>query len=240
VTVGASYRRIVLKVSGESLGSAKAQLDPVRIGEVAHSITELWDMGIEITVVVGGGNIFRGNQAAEYNLDPVTADEIGMLATGLNAQFLAGTLRTKGVAQQIFSRGAASGVGICYEPMQLGKALADGQIAIVAGGSGEPGHSTDLPAVQAAIDVCADVIIMSKHGVDGVYDADPNETDDAHLLVELTASEALSRRLNVMDSAALNLARANGKLIHVVGAEELDSVRDAVEGEKIGSIIYPR
>jgi uridylate kinase len=239
VMAGARYERIVLKVSGESLGSPQAPLDPVRFGEVAHSIAELWDMGIAITVVVGGGNFLRGDQAAEYNIDRITADEIGMLGTVANAKLLASTLHNKGVSHQIFSRGKVAGVGILYDAVQMRKLLGAGQIAIVAGGSGEPGHSTDLPAVQAAIDTRADVVVMSKHGIDGVYDADPKETAGAQFLPELTASDALRWSLEVMDSAALVLARDNGKMIHVVAASDLNSIRYAVEGKEIGSVIYP-
>jgi uridylate kinase len=239
VTAESRYRRIVLKVSGESLSSPGAPLDSVRFGEVGQSIAELWDMGIATTVVVGGGNIFRGGRAATFNLDRVTADKIGMIATGVNAQLLAGALSTKSVPHQIFSRGAATGIGVPYDTTQLRKLLADGQVAILAGGSGEPGHSTDLPAVQAAIDACADVVVMSKHGIDCVFDADPKETPDARPLAELTVSDALRWNLGVMDSAALALARENGKLIHVVPASDPNSVRYAIEGKQIGSVIYP-
>jgi uridylate kinase len=240
VTAEARYRRIVLKVSGESLGSPGAQLEPLRFAESAQSIAELRDMGVSVTVVVGGGNIFRGRDALEWDLDQDTADEAGMAATGVNAKLLAGKLRARDVPLQIFSRGTASGAGLPYEPVHMRTLLAGGQVAIIAGGSGETGHSTDLPAIQAAIDTGAEVVIMSKHGVQGVHDADPRLAPDAKLVPELTASDALRRNLAVMDSAALILARDNGKLIHVIGAEVPDGVRHAVEGKEIGSVIYPQ
>jgi uridylate kinase len=240
VTAGARYQRIVLKVSGESLGSPGIQLNPLRFAETAQSIAELRDMGVCVTVVVGGGNIFRGRDSLEWDVDQDTADEVGMAATGVNAKLLSGKLRAKGVPHQIFSRGTASGSGVRYEPANMRTLLADGQVAIIAGGSGETGHSTDLPAIQAAIDTGAEVVIMSKHGVQGVHDADPKLTPYAKLLAELTASGALRANLAVMDPAALILARDNGKLIHVIGAAVPDGVRHAVEGKEIGSVIYPR
>jgi uridylate kinase len=239
VTAQARYKRIVFKVSGESLSAPSAQLDLVRVREVAQSIGELREMGVAITVVVGGGNIIRGSQADDLKLDRVTADEIGMTATALNAQFLAGFLHSNGVPCQIFSRGTASGVGVPYDSVRMRELLAAGQVAIVAGGSGRPGHSTDLPAVQAAIDTCAEAIIMAKHGTEGVCEADPKYMPDARVLPELTASDALRWNLAVMDTDALELARDHGKCIHVVGGSNPHNVRYALEGQHIGSVVYP-
>ncbi len=240
MTVQARYRRIVLKVSGESLGSPGVRLNPLRFAETAQSIADVRDLGVRVAVVVGGGNIFRGRDSLEWDLDQDTADEAGMAATGVNAKLLSGKLRAKGVPHQIFARGTASGAGVCYEPASMLTLLSGGGVVIIAGGSGETGHSTDLPAIQAAIDIDAEAVVMSKHGVQGVHDADPRLTPDAKLLPELTASDALRANLAVMDQAALIHARDNGKLIHVIGAEVPDGVRHAVEGKEIGSVVYPR
>lgn len=240
VTTRARYRRIVLKVSGESLSSPSAQLDMDRMREVAQSIADLRDMGVAITVVVGGGNIIRGDQADELDLPRTTADEIGMTATGLNAQFLAGFLASEAVPCQIFSRGTASGVGVPYDAERMCARLDDELIAIVAGGSGQTGHSTDFPAVQAAIDTRAEAIVMAKHGTEGVCEADPKQDPDARVIPELTTSQALSWGLRVMDTDALELARDHDKCILVVGASNPHNVRYALEGKQIGSVVYPR
>lgn len=239
MTAKARYKRIVLKVSGESLGTPPAQLDLGRIREVARSIADLRDMGVAITVVVGGGNIMRGSQAVEVGLDRVIADEIGMTGTGLNAQLLDGFLRGSGVPCQIFSRGTASGIGIPYDPARMCELLADGHVVIVAGGSGQTGHSTDFPAVQSAIDTRAEAIVMAKHGIEGVCEADPKDVPDARVIPELTASDALKWNLRVMDTDALELARDHDKCILVVGASNPHYVRYALEGKQIGSVVYP-
>jgi uridylate kinase len=239
MTVQARYERIVLKVSGESLSTPSSQINLLRVREVAQSIKELYDTGIAITVVVGGGNIMRGGQAKKLGLDQVKADEIGMAVTGVNAQFLDIFLNAGGVPCQIFSRGTASGIGVPYDPARMRDMLAGGHVAIVAGGSGETGHSTDLPAVQSSIDTYADAIVMAKHGTDGVCEADPKDMPNARVIPKLTASEALDWNLRVMDTDALELARDHNKCILVVGADNPNNVRYALEGKQIGSVIYP-
>jgi uridylate kinase len=239
MTVQARYERIVLKVSGESLSTPSSQIDLLRVREVAQSIKELHDTGVTITVVVGGGNIMRGGQAEKLGLDQVKADEIGMAVTGVNAQFLDIFLHGSGVPCQIFSRGTASGIGVPYNPARMREMLACGHVVIVAGGSGETGHSTDLPAVQSSIDTYAEAVVMAKHGTDGVCEADPKDMPNARVIPKLTASDALDWDLRVMDTDALELARAHNKCILVVGADNPNNVRYALEGKQIGSVIYP-
>jgi uridylate kinase len=207
---------------------------------VAQSIASINSMGISMTVIVGGGNIFRANQGPSLRLSPDQADDLGMYATGFNAQMLAFNLSNMGVPVQIFSRGVAGGLGISYDIPELRSVISNGQVAIIAGGSGKRGTSTDVPAVQAAYDTGADVVIMAKNRVDGVYAADPQDYPDAKFLPELTASEALEMKLRVMDRGAMKLARSCNKLIHVVGAKDPNSIRYAIAGEEIGSRIHPR
>ena len=232
------YRRIVLKVSGESLGS-HTPLDLDRMTEAAMAIAAVRGLGVTVTVIVGGGNIFRGVQAGAWGIERPLADAAGMAATGVNALLLDGILGRLGVPVQIFSRGPCTGIGTPYNRENLRAALQDGHVALLAGGMGVSGFSTDVPAVHAAIDTAADVIIMAKHGVDGVYTADPHVTPDARFLTRLSATEALERKLRVMDSSALTLARDHAKNIHVVPADHPNSVRLAVEGKEIGSVIDP-
>jgi uridylate kinase len=209
------------------------------MSDIAQVIMSIHMMGVSATVIVGGGNIFRGTQAGAWHLDRQHADRIGMAATGVNALLLHGSLMSMGVPAQIFSRGPCTGIGSPYNLERLRAVLVEGGIPILAGGMGISGFSTDVPAVYAAIDTHAEVIIMAKHGTDGVYDADPVEHPDARLIPELTASDALASKLGVMDSAALTLALDFGKLIHVVAAKDPNCVRLAVEGKEIGSIIQP-
>jgi uridylate kinase len=232
------YRRIVVKVSGESLCSRTA-LDLDRMMDVAQSIAFISSMGVTVTVIVGGGNIFRGARADAWHLERHQADAVGMAATGVNALLLDGILNQIGAATQIFSRGPCTGIGVPYEREELLATLREGHVALLAGGLGISGFSTDVSAVHAAIDTSAEVVIMSKHGIDGVYDADPRSNPDATFLPSLTASDALSKNLQVMDSTALMLALKHQKYIHVVPASESNNVRYAVEGKEMGSLIYP-
>jgi uridylate kinase len=239
MTIEPCYRRIVLKVSGESLGSSTPH-DIDRMTEAAQAIAVARHLGVTVTVIIGGGNIFRGAQAAAWGIERPLADAAGMAATGVNALLLDGILTRLGVPVQIFSRGPCTGIGTPYNREELRSTLMDGRVALLAGGMGVSGFSTDVPAVHAAIDTTADVIIMAKHGVDGVYTADPGHEPNARFIARLTATEALERKLRIMDSSALTLARDHHKYIHVVPADDANSVRHAIEGKEIGSVIDPR
>jgi uridylate kinase len=233
------YRRIVLKLSGESLGSRTA-LDLDRMTEAAQAIATVRSLGVAVTVIVGGGNIFRGAQAGAWGMDRPQADAVGMAATGVNALLLDGVLDRIGVPTQIFSRGPCTGIGVPYNREELRATLTEGHVALLAGGMGVSGFSTDVPAVHAAIDTTAEVIVMAKHGVDGVYTADPRHDPGARFIGRLSASDALNRKLRVMDASALTLARDHTKYIHVVPADDPNSVRLAIEGKEIGTVIDPR
>jgi uridylate kinase len=239
VTVEYRYQRIVVKISGESLAGSRPPLDPERVNETAQSLASIQAMGIHMAIVVGGGNIMRADQAATYRMTREQADEAGMYGTGYNALALFYALENIGMRAQIFSRGAASGIGVPYYIPELCSVIRDGQVAIIAGGAGVGGTSTDMPAVQTADDIKADVVIMAKNGVEGVLEADPRHHANPELIPELTASEALEKKLRVMDFGAMTLARGCNIPIHVVGADDPNSVRLAIEGKEIGSIIYP-
>lgn len=232
------YERIVVKISGESL-CGDGPLDRSRMSEVARSIAGVHALGVGLVVVVGGGNLFRGPDGVEWEIDPWQADQAGMLATGINVVLLAGILDRMGVPTETFSRGACIGVGLPYTRREVCTAVDEKRVAFLAGGMGISGVSTDVPAVHAAVDVQAEAIIMAKHGIDGVYDADPNKAPAAKFLPELAASEALARKLAVMDTPALALALAHNKRIHVIPASEPDGVRHVLEGKEIGSLILP-
>ena len=235
------YDRIVIKISGESLGEYHL-LEPQRFTDVAQMIAAVYSMGVTVTVVVGGGNIFRGANAGDWGLTRDQADEVGMLSTGVNALLLRDLLQNLGLVPAVFSRGPAEGTGRPYDCENVRTSLKKGEIVLLAGGLGRPGISTDVAAIEAAIDTGAPAVIMSKHGVDGVYTSDPNDPEnsgEATRLPELTASEALERKLQVTDAEALHRARARGKLIHVINASETHGPRYVLEGKGNGSLILP-
>lgn len=231
-----TYARAVLKISGESLGEDH-HLDEERFQAFAEDIAAVHRKGLGVAVVVGGGNIFRGAQASEWSLQPEEADEVGMIATAINAKLLAGKCRAAGVPVDVFSRGPCQGVGRPWEREGVLAALDRHHVVVLAGGLGIPGISTDVPAVHVAVEVHADAVIMAKHGVDGAYNADPQVVPGAVKLLTITASEALERRLGVMDMAALQLAVDHRKCVHVVDAAEDKPFSRLLDGEHIGSTI---
>ena len=234
------YDRIVIKISGESLGDYNL-LEPKRFAPVAQMIAAVHSMGVTVTVVVGGGNIFRGTLADQWELEREQADAVGMAATGVNVLILQGLLRNLGLLPAVFSRGPAGGIGQPYDCDHVRASLEKRAIVLLAGGLGVPGISTDVAAVEAAIDTEAPAVIMSKHDVDGIYTSDPHGpygTDAVHIPA-LTASEALERELQVTDAAALRRARAHGKLIHVIPAADTFAPCDVLQGKEIGSRVIP-
>jgi uridylate kinase len=234
------YDRIVIKISGESLGEYNL-LEPKRFTPVAQMIAAVHSMGVTVTVVVGGGNIFRGALADYWELEREQADAVGMAATGVNVLILQGLLCNLGLAPAIFSRGPAEGTGQPYDREHVRASLEKGAIVLLAGGLGVPGISTDVAAIEAAIDTGAPAVIMSKHDVDGVYTSDPNGPRGASavLIPDLTASEALEQELQITDAVALRRARGHGKLIHIVPAKDPFAPYDVLEGKDIGSRIIP-
>ncbi|MGW4059206.1 amino acid kinase family protein [Amycolatopsis sp. NPDC004747] len=239
MTADSLYNRVVLKISGESLSFAGTALHPRRFDEVAMSIAEVHDLRIGVIVVTGGGNIWRGAGAAGWQISPTWADMIGMYGTGFNIAALAARLEHMHLPVETLTRGNTTGLGDPYTTTKLGEALDHGKIVLIAGGMGVTGVSTDVAAVSAAIDAHADAVIMAKYGVDGVYDRDPRRTEGAVFLPELTVSDALAKKLAVMDATALTMAQAGKVPIHVIPADETSGVRYVIEGKKFGSKILP-
>ncbi|MCH7699410.1 MAG: UMP kinase [Chloroflexi bacterium] len=233
-----AYRRTLLKVSGEALmGSASYGIDTDTVTRVALQIKSAQAEGVEIAVVVGGGNIFRGIQAAASGMDRASADYGGMLATVINAIALQDALEKTGV---VVRTQAAINVQQVAEPYIRRRAirhLEKGRVVIFAAGTGNPYMTTDTAAALRAIEIGADVLLMAKHGVDGVYDADPNEQPDAHRFETLSYMEAISRRLEVMDSTALSLCMENELPIIVFDLDEEGGIVKAVRGERIGTYL---
>ena len=233
----AAFHRILLKVSGESLmGDKEFGLDLPTIEGIAKEIVECQETGVEMAIVVGAGNIYRGMAAAAEGMDRATADYAGMLATVLNALALQDVLERLGAHTRILSAIGVAEVAEPYIRRRGMRHLEKGRIVIFAAGTGNPFFTTDTAGALRALEIGADAILMAKHGVNGVYDADPHLDPSAELLPDLTHIEAIERGLQVMDVTALSLCMENGLPIHVFALENGNIMR-VLSGERVGTII---
>jgi uridylate kinase len=231
------FGRVLLKVSGEALmGDQEYGLDRARVEAIAGEIYEVQQSGVEVAIVVGAGNIYRGMAAAAEGMDRATADYAGMLATLLNALALQDALERIGAHTRILS---AIGVAEVAEPYIRRRAirhLEKGRIVIFAAGTGNPFFTTDTAAALRALEIGADAILMGKHAVDGVHDGDPRTEEDTELLPTLTHLQAIERGLRVMDTTALSLCMDNRVPIYVFGLAD-GNVKRVIFGERVGTII---
>lgn len=234
----AVFSRILLKLSGEALlGKQEYGIDPARVTALAGEIRDVRERGVEIAVVVGAGNIYRGMKAAAAGMDRATADYAGMLATLLNCLTILDALERLGVHTRVLSAIDVSQVAEPYIRRRAIRHLEKGRVVIFAAGTGNPFFTTDTAAALRALEIGADAILMGKNGVDGVYDGDPHVDPGAAFLPELTHREALERGLKVMDTTALSLCMDNGLPIYVFGLDDEHSIERVVAGERIGTII---
>jgi uridylate kinase len=231
-------RRIVLKISGESLqGERRYGLDTKVLANIAEQLKTVCDSGIQIAVVVGGGNIFRGAEASATGMDRATADQAGMLATIINALALQDALEKVGVTVRTQSAIVVQAVAEPYIRRRAIRHLEKGRVVIFAAGTGNPYMTTDTAAALRAIEIDAEVLLMAKNKVDGVYDADPSKVPNARKFETIDYMEAINRRLAVMDSTALSLCMENNIPIVVFDLEAPNSIERAALGEKIGTLI---
>jgi uridylate kinase len=232
-----AFERVLLKLSGEALmGDKEYGLDLQRVEEIAREIVSCQEEGVQIAIVVGAGNIYRGMAAAAEGMDRATADYAGMLATLLNALALQDVVERLGAHTRILS---AIGVAEIAEPYIRRRAirhLEKGRIVIFAAGTGNPFFTTDTAAALRALEIGAEVILMAKHAVEGVLDGDPRSKPDAELVPALTHLQAIERGLRVMDTTALSLCMDNGLPIHVFGLVE-GNIKRVIFGERVGTII---
>jgi len=234
---GTAFRRMLLKLSGEALmGEEEYGLDPERIAALAGEIVEVQEEGLELAIVVGAGNIYRGLEAAAEGMDRATADYAGMLATLLNALALQDALEHRGAHTRVLSALAAAEVAEPYIRRRAIRHLEKGRIVIFAAGTGNPFFTTDTAAALRALEIGAEGILMAKHAVEGVLDVDPRVEPDATLLPELTHLQAIERGLKVMDTTALSLCMDNRLPIYVFALEE-GNIRRVVHGERVGTIV---
>ena len=232
-----AFRRVMLKLSGEALmGEREYGIDPHTVSAVAAEIVAVRGRGVEIAIVVGGGNFYRGMAAAAEGMDRATADYAGMLATVLNALALQDALEGAGAHTRIQTAIEISEIAEPYIRRRAMRHLEKGRIVIFAAGTGNPFFTTDTAAALRALEIGADTILMAKNAVAGVYDEDPRLHPGAEFIPNLTHMDAIERGLKVMDATALTLCRDNGLSIHVFALAE-GNIDRVVCGERVGTII---
>jgi uridylate kinase len=232
------FRRILLKLSGESLmGDLEYGADPARIAAIAEQVKHVAGRGVEVAIVVGGGNIYRGLSAAAEGMDRATGDYMGMLATVLNALALQDALEKIGANTRVQSAITISEVAEPYIRRRAIRHLEKGRIVIFAAGTGNPFFTTDTAAALRALEIRADAILMAKNGVEGVYEADPREKPDARFIPEISHRAAIEQRLAVMDSAALALCMDNSLPIYVFNMDDERNIDRIVCGERVGTVV---
>ena len=219
------------------MGGLEYGADPDRIAAIAREVKRLSDRGVEVAVVVGGGNIYRGLQASASGMDRATGDYMGMLATVLNALALQDALEKAGAVTRVQSAIPISEVAEPYIRRRAMRHLEKGRVVIFAAGTGNPFFTTDTAAALRALEIHAEAILMAKNGVQGVYDSDPRQNPEARFLPEVSYQHALEKRLSVMDSTALSLCMDNGLPIHVFNMDDESNIERIVSGERVGTVV---
>ena len=232
------YKRILLKLSGESLMGAQGYgIDPVRLGEYAQQIMEIAQSGVEVAIVIGGGNIFRGVSGLKKGVDRVKGDQMGMLATVINSLALSSALESIGQPAQVFTAINMYPIGKYYSKWEAIDALKAGKVAILAGGTGNPFFTTDTGSALRGIEVEAEVMLKGTR-VDGIYTADPEKDPTATKFDEISYDEIYTRGLKVMDLTATTLCKENGLPIIVFDMDTPGNLKKVLDGEKIGTLVY--
>jgi uridylate kinase len=232
------YKRIVLKISGEILGS-RSEGEPIHaqsLETICKEIKAVSDMGVEVGLVVGGGNIFRGLQGCDKGIDRTTGDSMGMLATVINGLALMDRLEKMGAVVRVQSAIPMDRLAEPYIQRRAVRHLERGRIVIFVAGTGNPYFSTDTAAALRASEISAEIILKATK-VDGIYDKDPHKHEDASKYDKLTYMECLEKRLSVMDSTAFSLCMDNGMPILVFDLQQKHSIRTAVSKQSIGTIV---
>jgi uridylate kinase len=233
-----AFRRILLKLSGEALmGSLPYGADPDRIAAIAEQVKRVADRGVEVAIVVGGGNIYRGLEGAADGMDRATGDYMGMLATVLNALALQDALEKVGTHTRVQSAITIAEVAEPYIRRRAIRHLEKGRIVIFAAGTGNPFFTTDTAAALRALEIHAEAILMAKNNVEGVYDSDPRTNPDARFLPEVSYRQAIEQRLQVMDSTALSLCEDNELPIYVFNMDDERNIDRIVCGERVGTVV---
>ena len=233
-----AFKRVLVKLSGESLmGSLEYGTDPEKVTSVAAELAQVHARGVQLAVVVGAGNIYRGMAGAAAGMDRATADYMGMLATVLNALPLQDALEAAGVHTRVQSAIHLEDVAEPYIRRRAMRHLEKGRVVIFAAGTGNPFFTTDTAAALRAVEVHAEAILMAKNGVEGVYSADPNVDPAAEFIERISHMEALQRGLKVMDATALTLCMENRLPLHVFNMDTEGNFDRVVSGERVGTVI---
>ena len=235
-----AFRRVLLKLSGEALmGSQEYGLDAGTVDELAHELVDVRAGGLEVALVIGGGNIYRGMSAAAQGIDRATGDYMGMLATVLNALAVQEALERSGADTRVLSAIEVQEVAEPYIRRRAVRHLEKGRVVIFAAGTGNPYFTTDTAAALRALEIGAEAILMAKNGVEGVYSADPRTDPAAEFIPEISHHEAIEQRLAVMDSTALSLCMDNSLPIHVFNMDDEQNIERIVSGERVGTLVKP-
>jgi uridylate kinase len=232
------YKRVLLKLSGEALmGEAHFGIDPAVALSIAEQIRRVAEQDIEIAIVIGGGNIWRGLAASSKGMDRATADYMGMVATVLNALALQEASERAGVPTRVMTAIEMHEVAEPYIRRRAIRHMEKGRVVILAAGTGNPYFTTDTAAALRALELNADMLLMAKNGIDGVYEADPRTNPDARRYDRLSHQEAIEKDLKVMDAAALSLCRENNVPILVFNIRDDGAIERAVEGGQVGTLV---
>ncbi|GAT62078.1 UMP kinase [Paludibacter jiangxiensis] len=233
----AIYKRILLKISGESLmGEKQYGIDETRLGEYAAQIKEIADMGVQIGIVIGGGNIFRGLSGASKGFDRVKGDQMGMLATVINSLALSSALESLGMKTRVLTAIRMEPIGEFYSKAKAIESMERGEVAIFSAGTGNPFFTTDTGSSLRAIEIEADVMLKGTR-VDGIYTADPEKDPTATKFDEITYDEIYIRGLKVMDLTATTMCKENKMPIYVFDMDTVGNLKKVMSGEKIGTLV---
>ena len=231
------FKRILLKLSGESLaGTSKQGIDTVRLEEYADQISEVAGMGVQVAIVIGGGNIFRGISGSKKGFDRVQGDQMGILATVINSLALNSALQANGTKSRVLTSIRMEPVGEYYSKRYAVECLERGEVVLIAGGTSNPYFTTDTASSLRAIETEADVMLKGTR-VDGVYTADPEKDPSATKFDEITYDEIYNRSLKVMDLTATTMCKENNMPIYVFDMDTLGNLKKVLTGEKIGTLV---
>jgi len=230
------YKRVMLKLGGEMFGGGKVGIDPDVVDNVARQIAEVAEQGIEIAVVIGGGNFFRGAELSQRGMDRARSDYMGMLGTVMNSLALQDFLKQKGVDCRVQTSINMAQIAEPYLPLRADRHLEKGRVVIFGAGMGMPYFSTDTTAAQRALEIGADVLFLAK-GVDGVYSDDPRTNPDAELYTRITPREVIEKGLKVADATAFSLCMDNDMPILVFNLLEEGNIARAASGQVIGTLV---
>jgi uridylate kinase len=233
------YQRVLLKLSGEAFGGGQVGVDPDVVQTIAREIADVVETGVQVAVVTGGGNFFRGAELQQRGMDRVRADYMGMLGIVMNCLALQDFLEKLHVDTRVQTAITMGQVAEPYIPRRAIRHMEKGRVVIFGAGMGMPFFSTDTVAVQRALETRCDVVLFDKNGVDGIYTADPHQDPTATRIEHITFDEAIEQELRVIDQTAFTLARENKLPLIVLGLGDRGSILRAVQGERIGTLVTP-